>query len=417
MNRLRFEFVESFRIAYAQISANRTRSFLTALGVIIGIVAVTLMGTAIGGINTGFNRSMALLGDDILYVSKHPWATDRDDWEFRNRRDIKSEAADLLQTIIDATAHSQLVKAVPTANTFRNVVRGDYQVSSVFTLGTTDEYPEIASVDLRDGRFFNPTESRGARNVCVLGCDVADTLFPERSALGEMVTLGSEKFRVIGIFNKQGSFLGLFSFDNQIVIPLSAFKKFFVKKGSETDVRVKMRDKEHMEEAKAELIGDMRRVRSLLPDQEDDFAISTQDSFKQALDPIKTGIAVAGLFITGLALFVGAIGIMNITFVSVRERTREIGTRKALGARRRTILLQFLIEAVAICLLGGFAGLLLSYVLFNGVAAAFPSFPIDFSVSLVLTGLVISVVTGVVSGFAPAWSASRLDPVTALRYE
>ncbi len=417
MNRLRFEFVESFKIAYAQIAANRTRSFLTALGVIIGIVAVTLMGTAIAGIDTGFTRSMALLGDDILYVGQHPWATDRDDWEFRNRKDIKSEYSDTLQTIIDGTAHSYLVKAVPTAVTFRNVVRGDYQVSAVYTLGTTDEYTQIASVDLRDGRFFNATESRGARNVCVLGCDVADALFPERSALDQFVTLGGNKFRVVGIFAKQGSFLGLFSFDNQIAIPLPAFKKFFAKKGSEFELRVKMRDKQHTEEAKAELIGDMRRVRSLLPDQEDDFAINTQDAFKQALDPIKTGIAVAGLFITGLALFVGAIGIMNITFVSVRERTREIGTRKALGARRRTILLQFLIEAVAICLLGGFAGLLLSYVLFTGVVAAFPSFPIDFSVGLMLTGLVISVVTGVVSGFAPAWSASRLDPVTALRYE
>ena len=126
---------------------------------------------------------------------------------------------------------------------------------------------------------------------------------------------------------------------------------------------------------------------------------------------------MAGLFITGLALFVGAIGIMNITFVSVRERTREIGTRKALGARRRTILLQFLIEAVAICLVGGLAGLVFSYLLFQGVAAAFPSFPVEFSMGLVITGLIISVVTGVVSGFAPAWSASRLDPVIALRYE
>ena len=417
MRRLRFEFVESCRIAYAQLVANRTRSFLTALGVIIGIIAVTLMGTAIGGIDTGFNNSMALLGDDILYVSKHPWATDRDDWEFRNRRDIKSESADRLQTIIDHTAHTQLLKAVPTANTFKNVVRGDYQASTVFTLGTTDEYPQIATIDLRDGRFFNAPESRGGRNVCVLGCDVADALFPEKSSLGECITMSNEKFRVVGVFAKQGSFLGLFSFDNQIVIPLDAFKKYFVKKGSETDVRVKVRDKTHLDEAKAELIGDMRRVRGLLPDQEDDFAVSAQESFKATLDPIKTGIAVAGLFITGLALFVGAIGIMNITFVSVRERTREIGTRKALGARRRTILLQFLIEAVSICLLGGLVGILLSFLLFQGVGAAFPSFPISFSVNLVLTGLVISVVTGVVSGFAPAWSASRLDPVTALRYE
>ena len=170
----------------------------------------------------------------------------------------------------------------------------------------------------------------------------------------------------MGVFVKQGSFLGLFSFDDQVVMPLSAFKKFFAKKGSDSDVRVKVRDKERMDEAKAGLFGDMRRVRGLLPEQEDDFAISAQESFKSTLGPIKAGIAVAGLFITGLALFVGAIGIMNITFVSVRERTREIGTRKALGARRRTILLQFLIEAVSICVLGGFVGIVLSYVFVPG---------------------------------------------------
>ena len=417
MKRLRFEFVESCKIAYAQIAANRTRSFLTALGVIIGIVAVTLMGTAIGGINTGFNRSMALLGDDILYVSKVPWQSDQDDWEFRNRRDIKSEYAERLQTIIDATRGSLLLKAVPTDTTFRNVTRGDYQVSAVFTLGTTDEYIHISATDYREGRFFNATESRGGRNVCVLGCDVADALFPERSAIGQTVRTGNEEFHVLGVFAKQGSFLGLFSFDNQIVVPLAAFKRYFSSKTSQADLRVKVRAKEKMEEAKSELQGDMRRVRGLLPEQADDFAISAQESFKSTLEPIKAGIAIAGLFITGLALFVGAIGIMNIKFVSVRERTREIGTRKALGARRRTILLKFLIEAVSICLLGGFAGLVLSFGMFQAVGAAFPSFPIEFSLQLVMVGLVVSVATGVLSGFAPAWSASRLDPVTALRYE
>lgn len=417
MKRLRFEFVESCRIAYAQIAANRTRSFLTALGVIIGIVAVTLMGTAITGIETGFNRSMALLGDDILYVTKEPWTSDQDDWVFRNRRDIKREYAERLQTIIDASPRSELLIAVPAANTFRNIVRGDYQVSSVFTLGTTDRYLEINTADFREGRFFNAVESRGGRNVCVLGCDVADALFPERSALGQSVRTGGQEFRVVGVFAKQGSFLGLFSFDNQMAVPLDAFTRYFVNKHSQTDVRVKVKNKERIEEARAELTGDMRRVRGLLPDQPEDFAISAQESFKSTLGPIKAGIAIAGLFITGLALFVGAIGIMNITFVSVRERTREIGTRKALGARRRTILLQFLIEAVGICLVGGFAGLVLSYLMFQAMGAAFPSFPISFSVNLVLSGLIISVATGVISGFAPAWSASRLDPVAALRYE
>ena len=417
MRRFRFEFVESCKIAAAQIAANRTRSVLTALGVIIGIVAVTLMGTAIGGINTGFNRSMALLGDDILYVSKTPWASDEDDWKFRNRPDIKSEYAERLQTIINASPRTQLLQAVPTANTFRNVVHGDYQATTVFTLGTTDEYVNITAADYREGRFFNAAESRGGRSVCVLGCDVADALFPGGGSIGQTVKMGSQQFRVLGVFAKQGSFLGLFSFDNQVVLPLSAFRKYFAKKGSQTDVRVKVRNKERIDEAKAELAGDMRRVRGLLPGQADDFAISAQESFKSTLEPIKASIAIAGLFITGLALFVGAIGIMNITFVSVRERTKEIGTRKALGARRRTILLQFLIEAVSICAVGGLVGLVFSYGLFQLVGIQFPSFPIEFSPQLVLVGIVVSVVTGVVSGFAPAWSASRLDPVTALRYE
>jgi putative ABC transport system permease protein len=417
MFRLRFEFVESCKIAYAQIAANRTRSMLTALGVIIGIVAVTLMGTAINGINTGFNRSMALLGDDILYVSKVPWTSDEDDWRFRNRRDIKVDYADRLQTIIDATRGSLLLKAVPTANTLRNVVRGEYEATTVFTLGTTDDYVNITTADYREGRFFNNAESRGGRNVCVLGCDVADALFPQGGSIGQTVRMADQSFRVVGVFAKQGSFLGLFSFDNQIVLPLSAFRKYFSRKDTGMDIRVKILDKERTEDAKAELAGDMRRVRGLLPDQEDDFAISAQESFKSTLGPIKAGIAIAGLFITSLALFVGAIGIMNITFVSVRERTREIGTRKALGARRRTILLQFLIEAVSICVLGGLAGLVVSYLLFQLVGVAFPSFPIEFSLDLVMTGLVVSVLTGVISGFAPAWSASRLDPVQALRYE
>jgi putative ABC transport system permease protein len=161
----------------------------------------------------------------------------------------------------------------------------------------------------------------------------------------------------------------------------------------------------------------MRRVRGLSPEKKDDFEINSQQVVREQLDPIKKGIAIAGLFITGLALFVGAIGIMNITYVSVKERTKEIGTRKALGARRRTILLQFLIEAVSICLIGGIGGLAMAWVMASIVGALWPSFPLVFSLGLVLVGLIISMLTGVFSGFAPAWQASKLDPVVALRYE
>jgi putative ABC transport system permease protein len=178
-----------------------------------------------------------------------------------------------------------------------------------------------------------------------------------------------------------------------------------------------VKDKTKLAEAKDELTGLMRRVRGLSPEQKDDFSINEQQALKSTLGPIKNSIAIAGLFITGLSLFVGAIGIMNITFVSVKERTKEIGTRKALGARRGTILLQFLIESTALCLLGGFIGLSVAYLMCFGIAKAFPSFPIHFSFGLVLASMTVSVLAGLFSGFAPAWSASRLDPVTALRYE
>ncbi|MFZ3376831.1 MAG: FtsX-like permease family protein, partial [Chthoniobacterales bacterium] len=203
---------------------------------------------------------------------------------------------------------------------------------------------------------------------------------------------------------------------SMVVMPLPELQKYFSAK-SDSDILVKVKDKTKLADAKDELTGLMRRVRGLSPEKKDDFSINEQQALKSTLDPIKNSIAIAGLFITGLSLFVGAIGIMNITFVSVKERTKEIGTRKALGARRRTILLQFLIESTALCLLGGFIGLSVAYLMCFGIGKAFPSFPIHFSFALVLASMMVSVMTGLVSGFAPAWSASRLDPVTALRYE
>ena len=416
MKRFLYELSESWKIAFAQMQSNKTRSMLTALGVIIGIVAVTLMGTAITGIQKGFDKSMSILGDDVLYVSQFPWARVNDWWNYRDRREIKTEYADPLNRMIAATPNSNLVLAVPTSNVVRNVRQGDYQVSGIFIQGTTADYPLISVVDFDEGRFFNELETRTAANVCLLGYDVADALFPSQSPVGKEVMISGQQFRVLGVGARQGSFLGLFSLDSIVIVPLPTFKKFFSAK-SESDVRVKVRDKLKLADAKDELTGLMRRVRALPPEKKNDFNINEQQAFKSTLDPVKNSIAVAGLFITGLSLFVGAIGIMNITFVSVKERTKEIGTRKALGARRRTILLQFLIESTSLCILGGLIGLTFAYAMCFGIASAFPSFPIQFSLGLVLIGMFVSIFTGLVSGFAPAWSASRLDPVTALRYE
>jgi putative ABC transport system permease protein len=410
------EVTESFRIAFFVIRAHKMRSMLTALGVIIGIIAVTLMGSAIGGIETGFERSLSVIGDDILYVEKWPWHHVDDWWNYRNRRTMDVRYAEQLQRIIDATPNSQLVIAVPTMNTSRSVKYGQNQVRSVFTQGTTADFLLTSTSQFREGRFMTETEARGGRNVVILGWDIAEALFPNEPALGKTVLIDGNPFSVIGVYAKQGTFLGLFSFDTQVVVPLGAFMKAFSSR-LDTSIRVKVKDKNQMEAARGELTGAMRRVRRLQPEQKDDFSINEQDALRSTLGPIKGGIATAGLFVTSLALFVGAIGIMNITYVSVKERTREIGTRKAVGARRRTILLQFLIEAVCICLIGGAVGLALSWLMVKGVSIAFPSFPLQFSVALVVTGLIVSTLTGIVSGFAPALSASRLDPIEALRYE
>jgi putative ABC transport system permease protein len=410
------EAIESFRIAFSVIRAHKMRSTLTALGVIIGIIAVTLMGSAIGGIETGFERSLSVIGDDILYVEKWPWHHVDDWWNYRNRRTMQVRYAEDLKRIIAATPNSNLVIAVPTMNTVRNVKFRDVEVRGVFTQGTTDEFLLTSTTGFREGRFFNEAESRGGRNVVILGWDVAEALFPSETPLEKTVLISGTPFRVIGVFSKQGSFLGLFSFDTYAVMPLPAFMKT-VSSRLDTSIRVKVRDKSQMAAARDELTGAMRRVRGLQPEQKDDFSINEQQGLRDTIGPIKAGIAGAGLFVTGLALFVGAIGIMNITYVSVKERTREIGTRKAVGARRRTILMQFLVEAISICLVGGVIGLVLSWLLCAAVAAAFPSFPLQFSVSLVLTGLIVSTLTGIFSGFAPALTASRLDPIEALRYE
>jgi putative ABC transport system permease protein len=416
MRHLFNDLAESFRIAISQIRAHVMRSVLTALGVIIGIVAVTLMGSAISGIEIGFERSLAVIGDDVFYLEKWPWHNVDDWWNYRNRRRMEPHYADDLNRIIAATPSSQLVVAVPTINATRNVKYGNLQVNSVFTQGTTDQFLMTSSSKFKEGRFMTEVESRGGRNVCILGFDVADALFPNQSPLDKTVLIGGSPFRVVGVYDRQGTFLGLFSFDNQVAVPMAAFEKVFSSR-LDTSIRVKVKDKSKMDAARDELTGAMRRVRGLAPEQKDDFSINEQEGLRSTIGPIKAGIAIAGLFVTGLALFVGAIGIMNITYVSVKERTREIGTRKALGARRKTILMQFLVEAVSICLIGGVVGLGLSYGMCVAVAASLPSFPMEFSIGLVVVGMVVSTVTGIFSGFAPALSASRLDPVEALRYE
>jgi putative ABC transport system permease protein len=281
----------------------------------------------------------------------------------------------------------------------------------VHIIGTTDEYLVTSGVALAQGRFMTQSEAAGGRPVCILGSEVAANLFQRESPLGKRVRIGESTFEVVGVLEKQGTFLGMFSLDNQAIITLPQFVENFWRH-PDYQIQVKAKELEQLDEAREELRAAMRRVRRLAPSQEDDFAINQQDQFVKMFHRLGGTIAAVGIFITGLSLFVGGIGIMNIMFVSVAERTREIGIRKAIGAKRRTILLQFLVEAASICLLGGLIGLCIAWPTTLAVQRFFPA---TMSVTIVAIAISVSLITGVLSGFFPAWRAARMNPVDALR--
>ncbi len=415
MRRFVFEIIEGIRIASQAIWANKMRSGLTTLGVIIGIAAVTLMASVINGLDQEFEKTLSQLGSDVLYIDRFPWGNNANQewWRLRNRPPIQPALA---ETVRERARYADAV--APKADTDGRVEHEGQEMEATIT-GSTPKYGRILGVELAQGRFFTQSDERGARHVCVIGATIAEELFPVATPLDKTIKVGGVPCQVIGVRNRQGE--GLFgggptSPDERVVIPFSTYDAMFgVSRQWGVEVMVRASSVVPMGRVKDELTGVVRTARGLAPGDENDFAINDQDQIRASFSGTKLAIWGVGIFLTGLALVVGGIGVMNIMFVSVRERTKEIGIRKAVGAKRRTILFQFLIEAVIVCLLGGLIGLGVSALGAQAVSAFIFSTSLPIQTVALAFGICVGV--GILFGIAPAWQAATADPIDALRYE
>jgi putative ABC transport system permease protein len=396
-------------VALSALWSNKFRAVMTSLGIVIGVMTVTGILSIIHGLDQGIESEMDLMGVHSLHISQHPWMSHRDWYKYRNRPRISD------------WQYRRLAELVPFAEAMAprergqaRVERDSEKINDVDLIGTNSEFARITGYTVRHGRFFSPADIEFERPFVVLGSEVADKLFSRTDPLGKQVLIQGMRYNVIGVLKQQGSFLGR-SRDVMALIPIGRFRGTFGSRHG-MDIAIKVVPEVNLEEAEAELQGIMRRVRGLRPKEPDNFSINQQKTLGEMYDKI-TGTLFLVIFIVGLiSLAVGGIGIMNIMLVSVTERTREIGIRKALGARRKTVLFQFLIECLVLSGIGGLIGLGVGFGVAYVVDAVSP-LPAEVSLFAIIAGIGFSALVGISFGIYPAWRASRLDPIEALRYE
>jgi len=406
------ETSEAVRIAVQALAGARLRSFLTTLGIVIGVMTVIAIVAIIQGLNRSFEAQIGNLGAHTLYVSKFKWFNTSDEWwEMRNRRNLGRPE---LQAVEREAASA--VAVAPMAQLRGTIVRADKEAPFILVIGTTARYLDTNGVQIAHGRFLSDVDEGLSRSSIVLGADVTDRLFPgfrPEEIVGRKVTVEERPFTVVGLVARRGRMLGL-NMDTNVMVPYSTFLRDL---GSKRSITIAVATEPgKLEALEDELVGILRRVRHVPPGKKDDFAVNKQDQMIRMYEQLTGALYGVAIGVGLITLVVGGIGIMNIMLVSVTERTREIGVRRALGARRRTILLQFLVESSVVAALGGAAGTALGLGVAQLVAALTP-LAAAVTPSAVGLGLGFSAAVGLIFGSWPAWRAARLDPVEALRYE
>jgi putative ABC transport system permease protein len=403
--------METLRIAATALRAHKLRSFLTLLGVIIGIMTVVTVVAIISGLNAYISEKVFDLNPDVYAVTQFGIITSREQW----LEAIKRKKIDLndYEAVRDRCG---LCAAVGAANSTRTLTkRASQKLSNVPARGVTANMAELQNLDVEFGRFFTPSEEQRSAPVVIIGSDVRDELFGQLDPIGRTMRVGDRPMLVIGLLRKQGAVMGE-NQDKILYMPISTWRKQFGRDDS-VDVFIKAKNGVPGVEASMDDVRMILRGRRRTSFRADDpFAYVNAEMLQQLWKSISAGLFSLVTLISGISLVVGGIVIMNIMLVSVVERTREIGVRRAIGATQGTIRAQFLMEAVLLSLCGGIIGVLLGGTIAKIVSVVSPM-PTLVRPSLVVTALLISVVTGVLAGVVPAWRASKLPPVEALRYE